>query len=499
MTSRFPPIEISDAAAQRRKEVVERWKRYDGEHPDSLTPDKADVSDNVTINHCGTIVDTGVDFLFGGSVEFGVTQRTENRDENGKRLAEKNVELAEWLDDIWQANKRDTLFRKIGMAGAIEDTAVLKIVTRQDKPEEFRIILLDSAWVSIKTRKNDIDTVIGYAIDTPELDGYGNVVKVHREQHDQTETGEWEVQWLITEEYTWNAGMLKGQSIRWTPDPERPDPEAWPHRFPALAHCQNLPRPHSVYGVSDLPADVLELNEAINRVASNEQKTIRHFAQPVVHATPGEDGEVKKLQATIDAHIGGVLCLPYGTQLDSLQMQAEGPEAAREFRQALEDKLYERARTPRIAAGKVDNIGAIAGVALLLLYRPLIAKTETKRDTYGDLLAEVNKRLLHLGGKGDYGTLDVPLTWPDPLPKDQLSEAQTVREWGDIGVSKQTRVEKLGLDWEQEQARIAEENEDPMGDERGSTDRMAEMQATIDELRARLAGRSTDDADDEDA
>ena len=47
-----------------------------------------------------------------------------------------------------------------------------------------------------------------------------------------------------------------------------------------------------------------------------------------------------------------------------------------------------------VSVGKVDNIGALSGVALEILYQPLMELTYVKQMTYGPLLEEVNRRAL---------------------------------------------------------------------------------------------------------
>jgi hypothetical protein len=123
-------------------------------------------------------------------------------------------------------------------------------------------------------------------------------------------------------------------------------------------------------------------------------------------------------------------------------------------------------------------VGALSGVALLVLYRPLVAKTETKRDTFGDAIREMSRRILLVAGYAD--DFRVVLTWPDVLPKDMAGEAATARELRDLGVSLRTVLERLGIDADQELERVRDEQSDPMGDARGLLDRLDEMQARID-------------------
>jgi len=106
--------------------------------------------------------------------------------------------------------------------------------------------------------------------------------------------------------------------------------------------------------------------------------------------------------------------------------------------------VHELTATPAIATGKLESVGALSGVALQVLYAPLTAKTEKKRGLYGDLLEEICKRVLDLGGYGYENDVDV--TWPETTPQDAKAEAETLAIHKTLGVSTDTILDKLGYD-----------------------------------------------------
>ncbi len=57
----------------------------------------------------------------------------------------------------------------------------------------------------------------------------------------------------------------------------------------------------------------------------------------------------------------------------------------------LDEAMHEPSRTLAVATGE------LSGLALQVLYGPLVEKTRTKRTTYGDLLTELNRRPLIVG------------------------------------------------------------------------------------------------------
>lgn len=448
----IPAIPISDEAAERRKTIRDAWDRYDGQHPQSLQAGQGDTNDNVTINHLATIVDTGVDYLWGssnGEVEFSV-QRDGSEDE----------EATDLLARVWDANHKNTFLQKLGTSGAIAGHFGIKTVPRDgDHP---RIILLDPLDLVLESDPRDIDRRIGYAIDTTVYNQLGAAVGRRREQHTLNDGGQsWTVQWLVTDTPLELQGLQ--HAVQWMPDPQRPEPEVWPYAFPAIVDGQNMPNPHREWGKPDLSLDILSIQEAVNRVASNEAKTLRHFAHPQPVAT-GDDP--KRMQSFIDASIGSVMCLPNGSTYEYTQMQGQGLEASREYRGQLADALFEIARVPRIAAGKVEKVQAQTGVALLMLYRPLVAKTQGKRDTYGDALKTLCERILSLLGVNTDG-IEIIVGWPDVMPRNLAEEAQTAETLLRLGVSRQTLLEKMGFNADQEAERTAEEANSPDSDTHG--------------------------------
>lgn len=452
------PIPVSDEAAARRIEIRDAWDRYDGQHPDSLDV-RGGVNDNVALNDLATIIDTSVDFLWGagsGDIEFSV-MRGELED----------VDATELLRSVWHANHQRTLLRKLGVSGSIAGHFALKLVPRDG--ELPRIVLLDPLDLVLQSDPRDIDRRIGYAIDTDIVDEFGSIIGRRREQHTLDEGGQsWTVRWLVTD----TPASMHGVAVHWRNDPTREEPQlSWPYPWPAICDGQNLPNPHREWGRADISRDILHINEQINRTASNEAKTLRHFAHPQPVATSENPAS---MQSFIDAAIGSVLCLPTGATYAYAQLQSDGLAASALYREQLTDKLFEIARTPRIAAGRVDNIGSLSGVALLILYRPLIAKTETKRATYGDALRTLSLRILELAGV-DTSDAEIVLAWPEVLPKNLKEEAETGLLLRELDVSLRTVLERIGIDYDRERQRVQEEAADPMGDAHGLLTRVEEL------------------------
>jgi len=114
----------------------------------------------------------------------------------------------------------------------------------------------------------------------------------------------------------------------------------------------------------------------------------------------------------------------------------------------LKEIVHEASRTPEVALGKLDKVGAISGIALRILYQPILQKTESKRRLYGAMLQQLNRRLLAMAGFGN--DVKVNVHWPELVEADDAELAKTAVLWQQLGVSEDTILRRLGFDPEVE-------------------------------------------------
>lgn len=398
--------EIAHAAA-----IARRWEYYLGKHPEQLRVRPGQPNDNVTVNLCRAVVDKGVSFLFGQDVRFELVEG-------------ETTEAEGWLDACWAANRKLTLLQKLALSGAIAGHAFVKIVVEPSLPYP-RLVVLDPATVAVSLAPDDHEKVLAYRIQFPAVDPETARPVVLR----QTIVPDG-ARWVIRDEKAYSGG--KWQLV---------NEAVWPYPFPPVVDCQNLPNPHDYWGISDLEDDVLRLNDSINFLLSNLLRIVRYHAHP---KTWGRGFRAEQLDLSVDETI--ILPSPEA-ELRNLEMQSDLGSSIQLYLR-LREAFHEIVRVPEIATGRVEGVGSLSGVALQILYQPLIEKTETKRRLYGDLLVELNRRLLAIGGFGD--DLMTELHWPEIIPGDPEAEAQTLLLWQQLGVSQDTILRRLGLDPELE-------------------------------------------------
>jgi hypothetical protein len=429
----FGEQQIYDALVQEEQERLERyklaWEAYKGELPNALKVKAGQPDDNVKASKCRVIVDAGVSFLFGEDVGFSLD-------------AEKERNPAEqWLDACWAANRKMTLLGKLGTNGAVCGHAFIKIVLDYEATAPYpRLIVLDPANVIVRWDDDDIEQVRRYIIQWKGIDASSGKPVSKRQVMSRQDNGSW-----LVVDYVRPEGQQGG---RWT----EIDSVVWPYTWPPMIDCQNIPVPNEFWGEPDIPVDIINLNKSRNFTLSNWSRIIKLQAHQRLWGKGFRADQVKMGPEDIfiiEAEQGLL------SSIDPTDSQA-GLDV---FDRRLDEAIHEASRTPAIATGKLESTGPLSGVALQILYGPLVQKTTMKRRTYGDMLVELNRRLLELGGYGPKNV--VSITWAEIVPQDMLTERQALTQDAALGiVSRDTLAQKLGYDWAVEEQKLNAESGD---------------------------------------
>jgi len=384
-----------------------RWEVYYGQGNKPLKPGNDGYDDSVRQNFARMFIDKGVAFLFGKDLGFELTE--------GKKTPEE-----EYLDAFWQANHKMSTLQKLAVNGAVCGTAFVKL---QWNPamEHPRLIVVVPETLTVTRAEDDLDNVIAYAIQYPSTDEKGEPIGVR--QLIEREGSFWKI--------TDQRGDVRGGT--WYTVGE----QRWPYDFSPMLHCQNMVSPNEFWGMSDIEDDIIEVIDKSNFVVASTLKTLRFHAYPktfITGATSSED---------LDFGADKTLLLPIGADYKTLEMQSDLAARVTMYRE-LKQFVHELARIPEVATGKVESIGQLSGVALEILYQPLIEKTEAKRITYGEMIVEINRRVLALAGFGAEHL--TALRWQELLPKDPMTQANAALQLKQLGVSVDTLLQKLGHD-----------------------------------------------------
>jgi hypothetical protein len=391
--------------------------------------------DNVLINYTGLIVDRSISLLFGG----GVTYQSDAQDQK------------EYIERVMDANHEEQLFMALGYYGAEGGNCYLKIlpggVVGDDGEYYTRLVAIDPAYVTIESMPHDKEMITAYIIRYNYIRGNDEVAYKEVISHEY----ETDADGVITKEWweTQRFELSKKTNGQWQKLDEEPiifaDGNKEPYGFAPISHWQNLIVPDSVYGECDITDDVRGLQDKINFTASNIAKIIKYHAHPKTWG--------KMLGNKTDGQWGAdqmILASDPGAQIANLEMQSD-LLSSQTYLQYLRNALMSTTMTVDIAG--LDQVGALTNFGLRVLYSDAINKMNVKRELYGDGLEETLRRVLIIGG---FEPMPLEIVWEDPLPVNELEASQSDLVLLNAGIiSKETVATRRGLNWEDEQTKIA--------------------------------------------
>ena len=216
--------------------------------------------------------------------------------------------------------------------------------------------------------------------------------------------------------------------------------------------CQNRINPNEYWGTPDVRPSLIELNRQLHFAESNLLKIAYLQGAPRTFASGVKVDNIR-------SEPGSVTALP-SENAKVFTVSVEANIAAwLEHIQTIRDDMDEESGIPGVATGRNFPTGMVSGITMRLMYAPLIAQNEWKRRLYGRLVRALSQIMLVLGGlTAGMDDVKIELHWQDPLPSDDLAEAQTIAALLQAGImSKQTAAGRAGLDWETQQEQMDEE------------------------------------------
>lgn len=412
---------LATAQADRiRHERMHRaWQIYRGDQPKPLRVLPGEPDDNIRLNLAGLVVDAGVDALFGRDITIRVEDESDGTDQV----------LTDYVHDVFEANHDMLLWQGLATNGAVSGQVALRILP---PPEGApigtypRIIAVDPEMLRVVWSPDDVGVVEAYVLQWMAIDSRG---KEYAKRQVIARDG---AEWVIVDQESNDQN-----SARWT----TVDENAWRFSWAPIVDVQNLPEPNAYWGRPDLTDDVLETQMAINRVMSNAARVQRIHGHPKVVARGVGDGD-------LDVGPDEAIVLPdLDSDVSLLEPKATVSDHIELFK-TVKAALHEISRVPEITAGRLDNVGNLSGLALKILYGPLVRKTEVKRRLYGHLIQMTSQRVIELAGFGPF--VDTDIEWPEIIPGDPMMEAVTAEALQRAGVSKATTLSEMGYDPEHE-------------------------------------------------
>jgi len=408
-----------------------------GIQPQQLKVREGQFNDNITLNFVGLITDRIVSQMIGKGFELDFEGDTETESEAFIKAA---------LD----ANQQEVLFHRGAKSGVLAGTGFLFMqeggIFGNDGIEYPRITLWDSAFVSIETLPEDFEVVTSYTLKYKFINVDGKeaarkrIVKRSDIMVDEAGNESGGDTWEIVD-YILNETTRKWDEVSRV---------AWLYNFAPVLHWQNLPSLDKAEGVPDITEDLLADQDRINFVASNASKIIRFYAHPQRFSRMlGNEPKVRlapdEMPNFADAN-GGLFQLETMGDMGGILS----------YLKLLRQSMFDRARVIDIDSMQ-DKIGALTNFGLRVLYQDNINLINTHRELFGDMLEELVRRLLIIAGKEE---IACDVVWPEWMPVNEVEEVASLQADMAAGLlSKQTAAKKRGYDWEQEQERLAGEQQ----------------------------------------
>ena len=403
---------------------------YAGNHPDQLFVRKGQFNDNIALNFSRLISQRIVSQMLGKGITFDFDGEDESEQEK-------------WLDECLDANKQEVLFHRSALSAGVAGTGYLYLmpggVLGKDDTEYPRIQLVDPLFTTITTAPDDFETIISYKVEYRSQDVAGKELD-RRRIIKQDDIGTWVTQdWISHDASRWEM-VSEVQFV---------DVNGQPLSFAPMLHWQNLPSVDSVYGEPDITPNLEAVQNRVNFVASNISKIIRLYAHPQRYSRMA--GSMAKIE------IGPDEMPNFNDQNGSInQLDAIGDlPASQNYLKMLRQAMFDMARVVDMDSLQ-DKIGTLTNFGLKVLYQDNLAMIGTKRELFGDMLEELVRRLQMMNVAT---VIPAKAVWPEMLPENETEQTASDQTLNTMGVkSKQTIADEHGLDWEQEQERIDEED-----------------------------------------
>lgn len=419
---------------------------YTGDQRKQLKVKVGAQDENIVQNFIGLAVDRSVSRLFKGGVKW--------------KLPEGSEAQQEYLDKVWDLNKKEIILFQVGLHGAIYGTSYFKIC-----PDELidpyssnlypKLVAIDPEIIRIKTEPDDMNDVEHYEIKysyVKEIDrrlvtvGVREVYR-HATQADAESETETPDTWVI-DEYEQIGGAPEQLFMQ----------TQWPYDFPPIIHWKNLPSLKTCYGDSDID-DSINIQDKSNFVNSNTGKIIKFHAHPETIGTGFSVNQMTKLESAV----GSFHAIPApDAKVYNLEMSSDLASSIN-FASMLRQSIFDISREVDISS-MADKLGALTNFGLQVLWSDALDKNNTKRQLYGDALIELNRRLLVLNGFVMEQSNPGSIQWGDPLPVNITEDMTADKMALELGIIDKETVSnryfaRYGKTWEDIQKAVEEQQQ----------------------------------------
>lgn len=396
------PYDVTGVALNeaQRDTVVERLHRYKEAHDfykgNHFAIPIQDGERKTVFNFCKVVADKAVDW----HVAKGWSVTTQPGNEG----------IAEYLNMVWEHNKRMSLSLRQAQFGAITGDSFIYVTARTR--DQYGIKLPRKKW-SVRLQVLDPAHVFPIWSDVEPQKMKACLIQMPVQSTDLKSTDLLTIWITSTRIQTWaNQEMID--------DMENPLGEV------NVIHIPNFESADSAFGQSDIE-DIIPVNEEYNLIAHSTRRIIKYHAEPttVIYGV-----RASQLEKGANSVWSG---LPTDAKVENLQLQSE-LTANFEWLLKLRELISQLSNTPKMAFDGTDSIPSNVSAAVLeLTFQPLLEKTRRRQIPHRIAVQEINRLIIKveetiIGNKledlaDDSDNLaDSDVTYTTPLPRDEAAE-----------------------------------------------------------------------------
>ena len=439
----------------------ECWNMYLGDH--WIQDESNDGDPLVTVNYCAPFVEKAAAFLMApqGANKQGVRFMPPDEvqaDADGDGKIDKTfneTDIIPYVNTVWEQNNKQATLMEMAMMGGITGDCFVKV--GWDEPQE----------------QTPTEELNGEPAQEEKEDEWGNPLKIApgaRPGQVTIDVLDPSLVFPVYDEH--NRSKLISCTLMYfitNPDEPEGDPvvyketytreyievqlgEKSPYRIAnalkeiPIVHIHNFRVPGKKYGKSDIH-DIIHLQHQLNEKITDISDIITYHAAPI---TIVQGAKVQQMEAGARRVWSG---LPKEAEVYNLEIQSE-LSASREHVTFVKQSMHELTGIPESSLGKDMAISNTSGVALSIMYQPLLDRRNMKMATYGEGLQRINRLIIKLGEvmrqitigkevKNKYKTL---IDFGDPLPKDELIALQVAGQEIALGLkSRMTVMRERGV------------------------------------------------------
>jgi hypothetical protein len=439
----------------------------------------------ITFNYVKAFADYINNFTFGRGVHFKSVKQYEHI-------------IPTLLKRAWEVdNRKEQLLWEMGQQGGVSGDVFVKVAYQpafeddlgQTQPGRVRILPLNSAFCFPEWHPHDRDRLIRFKL-----------------KYRFWATGEDGTRSVYT-----YVEVLTDSTIEEYLNDELIDSRPNPLGLIPVVHIANSQVSGSPWGLSDI-ADIISLNREYNEKATDISDIINYHAAPVTIITGAKASNLEKGPRKV---WGG---LPKDAQVFNLEngVDIQGPLS---YLEMLKRSMHELTGVPETALGQMQPASNTSGVALAIMYRPMMSRYDQKKMQYSVGLQKVNELILktlftfepesRLYDPATEGIMkdDQPLMvdvldpmayfteceWPAPLPVDTLIKLNEIQAKMSMGLeSMRGALHDLGEEFPDEKVREIFEEQIEDAKQQGA---LRMLKAQIDSTILQLTGMPPEGVD----